>query len=486
MVSLLNNLWYDSRMHGATDLTGIAIIAVAATLCGMAMVKYRQPAIIGYILAGMILGPSGLGFVQNREGIAVLAELGVILLLYFIGMELSLRSFRYIWKLAIFATAVQIGGSLLAMLGLSQLFGWPTEYAILFGFCLALSSTAVAVKVLEQMGELRSRTGRITIGVLIAQDLAVAPMLVIVSNLAGGELSSWVFIEVALSVGILVALILYLTGRQKINLPWHHLIEGKPDLAPLGALAWCFMLASLAGLFGMSPAFGAFLAGLIAGNSAQRQLVHEHAGPVQAVLLMVFFLSIGLLIDLGFLFDNFGLVMALWFFVTLFKTALNASILKLQGEKWQSAISVSLVLGQLGEFSFVLGAAALSAAVIDDEIHRLVVIVTVLSLITSPIYTDAARRLTKLASTPGGFRATLKVLYVREWAISKDISKHALELFFRIATLIQRQLDRIQKLTGWRISDFRRPRHDPTRPDYQQRKQEDSSDGEESAKQPKD
>ena len=446
-------------MHGATDLTGIAIIAVAATLCGMAMVKYRQPAIIGYILAGMILGPSGLGFVTDRENINLLAELGVILLLYFIGMELSLRSFRYIWKLALFATGVQIGGSVLALLALTRLFGWPVEYAILFGFCLALSSTAVAVKVLEGLGELRTRTGRITIGILIAQDLAVAPMLVVVSNLAGGSMGVGVLLEVALSVGILVFLIIYLTkNRKKVNLPWHHLIEGKPDLAPLGALAWCFLLASVAGLFHMSPAFGAFLAGLVAGNSAQRKLVHEHAGPVQAVLLMVFFLSIGLLIDLGFLFENFAMVLAMWLFVTLFKTALNAGILRFQGEKWKSAISVSLMLGQLGEFSFVLGAAALSASVIDAEIHRLLVIVTVLSLITSPIYTDAARRLTRLASQPEGVRATLKILYVREWAFTQRASRRFRDWFFTVATAVQRLLDRLQKRTGWRISDFQMPR----------------------------
>ncbi|RED48608.1 cation:proton antiporter [Aestuariispira insulae] len=468
-------------MHGATDLTGIAIIAVAATLCGMAMVKYRQPAIIGYILAGIFLGPSGLGFVTDRENINVLAELGVILLLYFIGMELSLRSFRYIWKLALFATAVQIGGSVLAVLGLTRLFGWPVEYAVLFGFCLALSSTAVAVKVLEGMGELRTRTGRITIGILIAQDLAVAPMLVVVSNLAGGSMGLGVLLEVALSVGLLVSLIVYLTkNRKKVNLPGHHLIEGKPDLAPLGALAWCFLLASIAGLFHMSPAFGAFLAGLIAGNSAQRKLVHEHAGPVQAVLLMVFFLSIGLLIDLGFLFDNFGMVLAMWLFVTIFKTALNACILKFQGEKWKSAISVSLVLGQLGEFSFVLGAAALSAAVIDSEIHRLLVIVTVLSLISSPIYTDAARRLTHLASQPEGFRATMKVLYVNEWALTRQFSKRLLVLWQRLAIHIGRLLNMIEKRTGWQLSAVRRPGknkpgHDKESPNQPEPNKEDPS-----------
>lgn len=409
-------------MHGATELTGIAIVAVAATLCGIMMVRYRQPAIIGYILAGVILGPSGLGFVENREYISLLAELGVILLLYFIGMELSLRSFRVIWRLALFATLAQIGGSTLAVLVLSKFFGWPVGHAVLFAFCLALSSTAVAVKVLEGIGELRTRVGRITIGVLIAQDLAVAPMLVIVTNMAGDGFDLSVLAEVALSIGILVALILYMTRRRKINLPFHQWLDNTADLAPLAALTWCFALASFAGLIGLSPAFGAFLAGLIAGNSAQRRLVHDNAGPIQSVLLMVFFLSIGLLIDFGFLFNNIGTVLALWLFVTVFKTVMNASILHLQGEKWIRAFTVSLVLGQLGEFSFVLGAAARDADVIGQEIYKLIVVVTVLTLITSPIYTDAARRLAQRRDMSDSFRKTLKILYWQEWAVTREAS----------------------------------------------------------------
>ncbi|WP_420548902.1 cation:proton antiporter [Curvivirga sp.] len=402
-------------MHGSIELTGLALVAVAATFCGMAMVRIKQPAIIGYIFAGVILGPSGLGFVTGRENIALMAELGVILLLFFIGMELSVQSFKSVWKVAVTATLAQIGASLLAVWGLTSLFDWPTEWAVLFGFCLALSSTAVAVKVLQSIGEARTRVGRITVAVLIAQDLAVAPMLVIVGNLTGGSLNWFVLIEVALSVGILIAIIIYLTRVRRISLPFHKLLEGKDDLAPLASIAWCFLIAAVAGLFGLSPAFGAFLAGLIAGNSQQRELVHHNAGPIQAILLMAFFLSIGLLIDLGFLWDNLGLVFALWLFVTVFKTAMNVGVLRLLGEEWQRAFMVSLVLGQLGEFAFVLGAAAKDSNLIASDIHRLIVAVTVLSLISSPIYIDAARRLHEKSKDDAGFRATVRLIYMNEW-----------------------------------------------------------------------
>lgn len=429
-------------MHGP-DLTGIALIAVAATLCGMVMVRLKQPPIVGYILAGVVLGPSALGLVENREIINLLAELGVIMLLYFVGMELSLRAFRHIWKIALITSMVQILASVGAVYGVGVLLGWPFEWALLFGFCLALSSTAVAINVLEDTGELRTSVGKVAVGVLIAQDLAVAPMLVIISNLSGeGGINPFVIVEVALSVGLLLLFILVLTRRTKVNLPFHKLTMQNPALTPLVALTWCFAFATVAGLIGLSPAFGAFLAGLVVGNSAQRQEVHENAVPVQAVLMMVFFLSVGLLIDLPFLWDNLWLLLALWAVSTIFKTALNTGLLRAQGQSWQTSFQVSLIIGQLGEFSFLLAAAGLSAAVIDQEVHRTIVALTVISLVMSPIYTDLSHRLHhRAAKNIGSLGGLLRFAYVREWRVTKRASRAAVALAFRSAASMQ---DRVE------------------------------------------
>ncbi len=399
-------------MEGGLHLTGIAIVAVAATLCGMLMTRLRQPPIVGYIMAGMLLGPSGLGLVDDREQVALLAELGVLMLLFFIGIELSLRSFRRMWRLALFTTLIQIGSSLLVMLPLVRFLGWTPSQAVLFAFVLAMSSTAVAIAMLNDIGELRSRTGRIAIGVLIAQDLAVAPMLLIVGGMAGDGIGIALVVKVAVSIGLLVLVIRYFTRRQKISLPLASMVHRK-EVMSIAALGWCFGFAALAGLLGLSPAFGAFLAGLLVGNSAERQAVYETAEPIQAVLLMVFFLSIGLLIDLRFLLDNLVLVLCLWLFTAVFKTAMNTVALRILGERWQSAFLSSLVLAQLGEFSFVLGGVALSLAIIDAEIYRLVVAVTVLSLITGPLWLDAARRLHRAMETMESVNGLLGRVYGR-------------------------------------------------------------------------
>ena len=407
-------------MDGAVHLTGITIVVLGAMICGMAMTAIRQPPIVGYIIAGVILGPAGLGLVHDRAQITALAQLGVLMLLYFIGMELSLRSFRRMWRLAVLTTLIQIGVSTGAMLLLMRLLNWPIEQAVLFGFVIALSSTAVAVRMLDDVGELRTRAGRITVGVLIAQDLAVAPMLLIIGSMSGGGISYWLIVKVAAAVAILTGAILYLSGRRKINLFFTSLLTTKPDLAPVMALCLCFSFAAAAGLAGLSPPFGAFIAGLIVGSSAQRQLVYEMAKPIESILMMTFFLSIGLLIDFGFLWNHIGVVVLLWLFITVFKTALNTTVLHTLGERWQVAFLSSAVLAQIGEFSFVLGGAAADNWIIGTEIYRMIVSVTVLSLISSPLYLATARRVQHRAVHQiDSLRGVLLLVYSREWGVTR-------------------------------------------------------------------
>ncbi len=381
------------------SLTFIALVAGVALLCGMALTRLKQPAIVGYILAGVVLGPSGFGLVEDRALINVLAELGVLMLLFLIGMELSLGAFKRVLGIALFGAALQIAASLAVMLVLSLVLGWPVELAVLLGFVVALSSTAVAIKMLDDIGELRSPVGRRAVGVLIAQDLAVVPMMLTLNAMAseaGFDLGS--LLPMALAVGFLGLFVWYLGGR-KIRLPMGRWVVGDRDLRPLAALAYCFVAATASGLLGLSPAYGAFLAGLLIGNSTDRQVMIRATHPIQSILLMAFFLSIGLLIDLGYIWRNLGSVLVLLLVVTLGKTAMNLGILRLLGEPWPRAFLIAVVLGQVGEFSFVLAALGLSNGLVGAEEHRLVVAVIALSLVISPLWLDAARRLHALAVT---------------------------------------------------------------------------------------
>jgi monovalent cation:H+ antiporter-2, CPA2 family len=453
-------------MEHGIELTGLAVVAAAATLCGMAMARLNQPAIVGYILAGVILGPSGLALVGDRGQIEALAELGVLMLLYIIGMELSVRSFRHMWRIAVFSAGLQILVSLIAVLFLGYALGWPMPHVLLFAFVLALSSTAVGVTMMEDVGALRQRVGRIAVGVLIAQDLAVAPMLIILTGLSGDGFDFFIVLEICLTVGLLILLIRYLSRRQRFNLPFSNLVLGKVDLRPVAALAWCFAAAALAGLVGISAVFGAFLAGLVVGSSQQRHELFAAAKPIESILLMTFFLSIGLLIDLQFLWDNLGLVLLLWAFVTIFKTALNTAIFRAMGESWQHAFLSSLFLAQIGEFGFILGGVAIDSSIIDSDLYRLVVAVTVLSLITSPIWMNSARRVQHRAArrmdTIGGL---LRLVYFREWRFTRRNSRALYDAAIWIVTRIEIWVERLRRYIREQIKNRRKTQHTPPNED---------------------
>ncbi len=171
------------------QLVPLALVILIALSFGVIFTHLRQPAVIGYILAGIVLGPSGFSLVQNEKNITFLAELGVLLLLFVIGMELSLRAFRRIWRIALATVILQICGALLIVWLIGMVINWPLEVILILAFVLALSSTAVAVKILEDISELRTRTGQIVVGILIAQDLAIVPMILLLAIVALGELS---------------------------------------------------------------------------------------------------------------------------------------------------------------------------------------------------------------------------------------------------------------------------------------------------------
>lgn len=385
----------EADVHNS--LTGIAAVVLAALVCGIAMERFRQPALVGYILAGVLLGPSAFAVVEDRAQIDVLAELGVLLLLFIVGMELSLRSFRRIWRLTVMAMACQVFGSVSAMLFLSTFFDLKTELAILLGFVIALSSTAVAIKLLEDVGELRTRAGRVAVGVLIAQDLAVVPMMLGVAAMGGDGFDWYAIPKILFSIGFLVGLIMFLSTGRKVTLPFMGFASDFAELKPLMALAFCFCWAAVSGLLGLSPAYGAFIAGLIIGSSRERAAMIEVTKPIQSILMMVFFLSIGLLIDLTYMWENLALVITLFVVVAVFKTVLNVAVLGFLGQPWQQAFIAGLLISQIGEFSFLLSVVGVDAGVITRDESRVVISVTVMSLALSPIWVFTARRLRLLA-----------------------------------------------------------------------------------------
>lgn len=388
-------------MDGHTDLTGIAVVGLAALLCGMVMTRLRQPAVVGYILAGILLGPTAAGVVANQDQIRLLADLGVLMLLFMIGLELPVAEFVKVWRMALLIMCGQIAGFLAIALGLSYLAEWPWQFAVLLAFAAALSSTAVAIKMIGEIGETGSETGRLAVAVLIAQDLAVVPMMLIVGDMGGGGFSTTGAAKVALSAVLLTGLLVYFARNGQIKLPFAERIAAHPELRPVGAIACCLAAAALAGLFGVSAAYGAFIVGLILGNARGAEDLSHAAKPIEGLLMMVFFLSVGLLIDLDFIYANLGRVLSWLAIVTVVKTALNIMLIRATGRPWPQAFLAGVLLGQVGEFSFLLAAVGTDAGIVPPSDRSLLVAVIALSLLISPLWLATARRLHLVATRRG-------------------------------------------------------------------------------------
>ncbi len=382
-------------MHGPGDLTGLALVMGAALLCGLGMRRLGQPPIVGYILAGVLLGPSGFALVGDRATVGFLAELGVLLLLFLVAMEMSLYAFREVWKVSAAATALQIAISVALLLPFVWFGRLAWGEAAVLGFIIALSSTAVVIKMLEQTNILRQPVGRLVIGVLIAQDLAVVPLLIGVNFLALGTVSALVALKFVAALAAVTALVWFLARRKRLVIPYIN--ENTPaELVALGGLALCFGGAALTGLAGLTPALGAFLAGLVIGNSTARHPMILSTRPIQAVLLMVFFLSVGLLIDFKFLAERWDVLIVLVLAVTILKTALNIGILALLREPWPHAFIAGVLLAQIGEFSLVIAGAAERGGIISRDLSQTIVAVMAFSLLLAPLWLFATRRLLRV------------------------------------------------------------------------------------------
>jgi CPA2 family monovalent cation:H+ antiporter-2 len=384
--------------HHGFPLVEIAVVIVAAVVAGLGLMRLKQPPLVGFILAGVFLGPTGLGLIDNNENVTALAEMGVLVLLFFIGTELSLKAFVSTLKPAVIVATGQLAAGMALGGGIVWLTGASVTEGIILGFIIALSSTVVAMKMLDEMGALRRMPGRITVGVMIAQDIAVVPMLILVSSFGGeGASPLELVVKIALAVGLLAALLWWLGRTSKIKVPFDEEVGDNVELLALGSLAACFAAAAVSGLVGLSPAYGAFVAGLVIGNSTLRNRVIPVIEPIQSILLVVFFLSIGLLIDLSYIREHLEVVLTAAILVIVIKTVLNVLLLRATGFDRETALIGGLSMAQIGEFSFVLAAAGFSAGALGYDIYRLSIAVTAITLLLSPAWIALMRRLEQIA-----------------------------------------------------------------------------------------
>ena len=378
----------------------IAIVILLASLAAVFLSKLKQQPMIGYVIAGIIIGPAVLGVIKDQSEISFVAEMGVILLLFVLGMELPLNSFKQTYKVALPVTLLLVLFSLILVFVTGLVIDITLQEKIVYAFIISLSSTAVAIKLLENVDLLDKGTGQVAVSVLIAQDLLFVPMIMIVNAMGSQQGISLAFLpKILAAVVILVGLIIFLSRKQKVHLIFEQTVEKHNDLIPVAALTWCFVGAAASEYAGLSPAYGAFLAGLIIGNSHSKDKVLHRIEPMQSVLLMIFFLSIGILIDFNVIVSHAMLIFSLLLISMIFKTIVSIVLLKLflPKDRWRCSFVTGLTISQIGEFSFIIAAAALSNGVFDNDSYKIIIAVIALSLAFSPVWLAILHRFVQIS-----------------------------------------------------------------------------------------
>ncbi len=412
-------------MHEIPLLYDLIIILAVVIPIVLVCQKLKIPTIIGFIITGVLIGPYSLGWVENQHSVEILAEIGIVLLLFSIGIEFSLEKLSQLkWFLLITG-----GGQVVFTLIVTLIIGWfyqiPTPKAVLFGFMIALSSTAIVLKILGQRKELDSPAGRLTLSILLFQDLCIVPMMLFIPILKNSaDMDLW---SVSKTMGLSFAGIGVILFGAKLLIPRLLTLVVKTNNREIFLLTVIFLTfgtAWISAQMGLSLALGAFLAGLIISESEYSHQIMADIFPMRDSLTALFFISIGMLLNVSFFANVFFLILISTVIILLIKILATAGLVHLMNYPARMGFSVGMITGQVGEFSFVLAMAGLGAGILTDIDYQSFLGASILTMMISPFMISNANQV--------GFwlQKKLKIKQLRTGpllALSKLVSEEKLE-----------------------------------------------------------
>jgi len=398
-------------------LLNILILLGAALVLGAVAEQLKQSAIIGYLLAGMLVGPKMLGLVGTREEVDFISELGVTLLLFSIGLEFSFRRLVRMGRITLMGGTLQVLLTTAAAFAVLQIIGLGWRTSIALGMMAALSSTACVLRILIDTNRIDSIFGRNTVGILLLQDIALVP-LVLLTTALGGESGFPDSVRILLrtaGVGLMMFAGFYLffnylvpkllkSGRLAKNRDLPILLA---VVMALGA-AWAFHTA------GLSPSLGAFLAGMLLAESPFAVQIRADVAPLKTLLVTLFFAAIGMLVNPLWLARHGALVAIAAATIIVVKPVIVWGIVRGLGFGGGIALATGICLGQVGEFSFVLAKIAETGGIIDRDIFRIVVSVTVVTFLLTPFMVRGAPVMSAWAESQFGLRALFRLIAGRK------------------------------------------------------------------------
>ncbi|MBM4146014.1 MAG: hypothetical protein FJ240_07040 [Nitrospira sp.] len=371
-------------------LKSLEVIFIASAAVILLLYKLKIPSLIGFIIAGIIIGPHGVGLIKDTHFIEMLAEIGVILLLFTIGIEFSMAKLFRIKKAVLGGGGSQVMFTIAASAGLTYLAIGDVNKSIFFGFLYALSSTAIVLKLLAERGEMDSPHGHTMVGILIFQDLCIVPLMLLIPALSGDSID---VMDVAIKMGtaaFIIAVVL-LSARWIVPAFLHQVVRTKSrELFLTTIILLCLGIALLTSRFGLSLALGAFLAGLIISESEYAHQALVDILPFKDSFMGLFFVSIGMLMNLEFVFDNSIIIAEVVALIFGLKIITGTSSALLIGNPPRTAILAGLGLAQIGEFSFVLAIAGKAAGLITEDFYQIFLSSSVVTMIVTPFLLNAA------------------------------------------------------------------------------------------------
>lgn len=396
-----------SNMHDLPLVTTIAVGLSLAFLCGLVAVKLRMPPIVGYLLAGIIIGPYTPGYIADLEIAEELSEIGIVLLMFGVGLHFSVKDLMEVRRIAIPGAIAQIGAATLLGAGLACYFwGWSLQSGLMFGLALSVASTVVLLRALESNGLLQTMNGRIAIGWLIVEDLAMVLAIVLIPALAvsgavdadgmaqdagtsAGAGGAHVLLLLLLAIGkvIIFIMIMLIAGRKA--LPWILTVVARTrsrELFTLAVFAMAMGVAfSAAMLFDVSFALGAFFAGMMIRESDLNHEVADRALPFQEAFAVLFFVAVGMLFNPAILFEQPLNVLAVVAIIMVGKSLAAFAIVLSFGYPLRTGLLVSAGLAQIGEFSFILVALGLAYGLLPEDGCDLIVAGALISIALNPL-----------------------------------------------------------------------------------------------------
>lgn len=410
---------------GFAFLGELGLVLLGALAGGVLARMLRLPVLVGYLAAGLALSPHTPGIVADAETVRMVADFGVVLLMFVVGSQFSLDELKEVRRAALVGGGGQIVGTILMGCVLGLALGWGVKGGVFLGCALALSSTAVVLKILEERGELATVHGRILLGILVVQDLSVVLMIVLLPTLSGtGSLAS-IGSALALALAFVAATVLLATRGAPALLAWIAR-TGSKELFVLSSLCLCLGAGYVAERAGLGIALGAFLAGIVVSESGFAQEVVAQMRPLRDTFAAIFFVSVGMLLDLAFVASHALMVAGVTAAVVIGKPLLTTLSLHGSGPPLRTRISVGLGLGQTGEFSFVLATLGASRGLIPSEVANVLLASALLSILLTPFVFRSPNRLPKAAGdsvAPEPMAEAAQVIVVGAGRVGRTVSE---------------------------------------------------------------